>query len=37
MLNWDEYNKDEAATPVAAQKIVTEVVQPTEGSGCRNT
>ena len=30
MLNWDEYNKDEAATPVAAQKIVTEVVQPTE-------
>jgi ribonucleoside-diphosphate reductase beta chain len=30
MLNWDEYNKDEAATPVAAQKIVTEVVQPTK-------
>ena len=30
MLNWDEYNKDEAATPAAAQKIVTEVAQPTE-------
>lgn len=30
MLNWDEYNKDEAAAPAAAQKIVTEVAQPTE-------
>ena len=31
MLNWDEYSKDEAAAPAAAQKIVTEVAQPTEG------
>ena len=30
MLNWDEYSKDEAAAPAAAQKIVTEVAQPTE-------
>ena len=30
MLNWDEYNKDEAAAPAVAQKIVTEVAQPTE-------
>ena len=30
MLNWDEYNKDEAAAPAAAQKIVTEVAQPIE-------
>ena len=30
MLNWDEYNKDEAAAPAAAQKIVTEVAQSTE-------
>ena len=30
MLNWDEYNKDEAAAPAAAQKIVTEVAQPAE-------
>ena len=30
MLNWDEYNKDEAAAPVAAQKVVTETAQPTK-------
>ena len=30
MLNWDEYNKDEAAAPVAAQKMVTEAAQPTK-------
>ena len=30
MLNWDEYNKDEAAAPVAAQKVVTETTQPTK-------
>ena len=30
MLNWDEYSKDEAAAPAAAQKIVTEVAQPTK-------
>ena len=30
MLNWDEYNNDEAAAPAVAQKIVTEVAQPTE-------
>jgi len=30
MLNWDEYSKDEPAAPAAAQKIVTEVAQPTE-------
>ena len=30
MLNWDEYNKDEAAVPVAAQKVVTETAQPTK-------
>jgi len=30
MLNWDEYNKDEAAAPAVAKKIVAEVAQPTE-------